>query len=265
MVSSQHLESKKILRYFLPLRQRNFGREISPWTSEATVRTVFGIDKEKCPLQSTTAAMPAMGELENTLDNSESESESDASGDDWNELYNVQRDHLRPINKSPVVVSSSMPVAVDHRRPLPRPATIADPPLPLHENWTPGDAKIPKPKGQVGRRSGRGYDLRTKLPDWNDETYEKVNSFITSLVDKHLDSDRSYSKQTKEARDAVRTAAKAEFPWLDHYDNDWVINNFIQKINKTSHQRAKRAGERLEQEIASKRRRVTITTTTTTT
>ncbi|KAL1666042.1 hypothetical protein GGF50DRAFT_125943 [Schizophyllum commune] len=85
--------------------------------------------------------------------------------------------------------------------------------------------KIPKPPGEPGRPSSGGYNLQeaTRLEP---SRFRTVRKEMNSLVRTHLDTERTFTKQTEECVAAYTEEALRRFPFLNDYEDHWPIRGF---------------------------------------
>ncbi|KAI4525354.1 hypothetical protein K525DRAFT_266159 [Schizophyllum commune Loenen D] len=90
---------------------------------------------------------------------------------------------------------------------------------------TTSQGKIPKPPGEPGRPSSGGYNLQeaTRLEP---SRFRTVRKEMNSLVRTHLDTERTFTKQTEECVAAYTEEALRRFPFLDDYEDHWPIRGF---------------------------------------
>ncbi|KAL1679117.1 hypothetical protein EV122DRAFT_210617 [Schizophyllum commune] len=90
---------------------------------------------------------------------------------------------------------------------------------------TTGQGKIPKPPGEPGRPSSGGYNLQeaTRLEP---SRFRSVRVSMNKLVRTHLDTGRTFTKQTEERVAAYTEEALRLFPFLEDYEAHWPIRGF---------------------------------------
>ncbi|KAJ3900215.1 hypothetical protein F5879DRAFT_925614 [Lentinula edodes] len=88
------------------------------------------------------------------------------------------------------------------------------------------DDKIPKPLGEVGQSSRGGYNLRIKL-EWTDDRFNKVQEFINGIVEEKLDCSYPFHAQALVKIKEVQKMALQEYPFLNEYHSNWVVDDFI--------------------------------------
>ncbi|KAL1715337.1 hypothetical protein EV715DRAFT_275873 [Schizophyllum commune] len=90
---------------------------------------------------------------------------------------------------------------------------------------TTGQGKIPKPPGEPGRPSSGGYNLQeaTRLEP---SRFRSVRKEMNKLIRTHLDTGRTFTKQTEECVAAYTEEALRLFPFLDDYEDRWPIRGF---------------------------------------
>ncbi|KAI5895833.1 uncharacterized protein SCHCODRAFT_02497452 [Schizophyllum commune H4-8] len=95
----------------------------------------------------------------------------------------------------------------------------------LHVVPEAGSTKIPKPPGAPGRSENGEYDLEEEL-GWSLSKYRDVMGTINELVEKHLQCDKSITKQLPERYSAFEAQATARYPELDDYEDRWPVRAF---------------------------------------
>ncbi|KAE9395938.1 hypothetical protein BT96DRAFT_922495 [Gymnopus androsaceus JB14] len=98
-----------------------------------------------------------------------------------------------------------------------------------HNNGMTSD-KIPKPPGEAGRPSRGGYSLKNILTvkhKWSCKDHDNVSKFIKKLVLEHLDYRLPLTGQSPVKIGIVRDEAVAKFRFLDRYEDNWAVYDFI--------------------------------------
>ncbi|TDL14216.1 hypothetical protein BD410DRAFT_690029, partial [Rickenella mellea] len=85
---------------------------------------------------------------------------------------------------------------------------------------------IPKPTGEVTRQSRGGYNLEAEL-GWDRQLYTTIQSHIHSLAGMHLNLSGTFSKQDNAKLLIVYDEAKKQFPRLEKYQDNWVVQDFL--------------------------------------
>ncbi|KAJ3717009.1 hypothetical protein C8R42DRAFT_724650 [Lentinula raphanica] len=120
-------------------------------------------------------------------------------------------------------------------------------------------AGIPKPDGEAGRPGRGGYNLQATLK-WSVKKWRSVQGFIRSRVLETLDCSLPLSDQPLLRVQAIRDQASTKFPFLNDYENLWVIDDMIRsrlKYEKTALKR--KTDSRLADEARAKsKERITI-------
>ncbi|KAJ3769894.1 hypothetical protein FB446DRAFT_790974 [Lentinula raphanica] len=118
---------------------------------------------------------------------------------------------------------------------------------------------IPKPDGEAGRPGRGGYSLQATLK-WSVKKWRSVQGFIRSRVLETLDCSLPLSDQPLLRVQAIRDQASTKFPFLNDYENLWVVDDMIRsrlKYEKTALKR--KTDSRLADEARAKsKERITI-------
>ncbi|KAJ3720329.1 hypothetical protein C8R42DRAFT_722054 [Lentinula raphanica] len=118
---------------------------------------------------------------------------------------------------------------------------------------------IPKPDGEAGRPGRGGYSLQATLK-WSVKKWRSVQGFIRSRVLETLDCSLPLSNQPLLRVQAIRDQASTKFPFLNDYENLWVVDDMIRsrlKYEKTALKR--KTDSRLADEARAKsKERITI-------
>ncbi|KAJ3794266.1 hypothetical protein GGU11DRAFT_845698 [Lentinula aff. detonsa] len=116
---------------------------------------------------------------------------------------------------------------------------------------------IPKPDGEAGRPGRGGYNLQATLK-WPVKKWR--SGFIRTSVLETLDCSLSLSDQPLLCVQAVRDQATTKFPFLNDYENVWVVDDMIHsrlKYEKTALKR-KRDSRLADEARAKSKERITI-------
>ncbi|KAL1711175.1 hypothetical protein EV121DRAFT_191302 [Schizophyllum commune] len=90
---------------------------------------------------------------------------------------------------------------------------------------TTGQGKIPKPPGEPGRPSSGGYNLQ-EATQLEPSRFRTVRVSMNNLVKNHLDTGRTFTKQTEERVAVYTEEALRLFPFLEDYEDRWPIRAF---------------------------------------
>ncbi|TDL17614.1 hypothetical protein BD410DRAFT_699659, partial [Rickenella mellea] len=85
---------------------------------------------------------------------------------------------------------------------------------------------IPKPPGEVTRRTRGGYALEKEL-NWNADLYKDVQKRVHELATEHLYLHGTFPTQDKVKLQIVYAEARKSFPILNEYRGDWVVEDFL--------------------------------------
>ncbi|KIJ29386.1 hypothetical protein M422DRAFT_71204 [Sphaerobolus stellatus SS14] len=105
------------------------------------------------------------------------------------------------------------------------------------------NTKIRKPPGEAGRPGRGGYNLQETL-DWDAKNFKILKTFIHKLVERHLDTSRSYAAQSDKLIHIVRDSATEKFPKLNEYEGAWPAIDIIKMRLKYTSTRKRRVEER---------------------
>ncbi|KAE9395939.1 hypothetical protein BT96DRAFT_1042639 [Gymnopus androsaceus JB14] len=98
--------------------------------------------------------------------------------------------------------------------------------------------KIAKPCGEAGRPGRGGYNLKDileRMHNWSYKDYCAVQAFIKKLVLERLDCRLPWTTHIQHSPvevDSIRIEATAKFEFLNAYDNNWVVDDFIRSLLK---------------------------------
>ncbi|KAL1749658.1 hypothetical protein FB107DRAFT_225120 [Schizophyllum commune] len=85
--------------------------------------------------------------------------------------------------------------------------------------------KIRKPPGEPGRPGSGGYNLQEKL-EMSRNRYRDVMTVMNQLVEKHLQGDKSITKQAPARLAIYYEEALKRFPEMDRYEDRWPVRAF---------------------------------------
>ncbi|KAJ3816611.1 hypothetical protein F5880DRAFT_1512507 [Lentinula raphanica] len=119
--------------------------------------------------------------------------------------------------------------------------------------------RIPKPDGEAGRPGRGGYSLQVTLK-WPVKKWKTVQGFIRARVLETLDCSLPFSDQSLLRLQAIRDQATTKFPFLNDYENLWVVDDMIRSRLKYEKSALKRKTDaKLADEARAKsRERLTI-------
>ncbi|OCB91481.1 hypothetical protein A7U60_g1256 [Sanghuangporus baumii] len=109
---------------------------------------------------------------------------------------------------------------------------------------------ILKPPGEVGRPQRGGYNLQRTLQDygWDEKSFLSKRNFVHSLIDKHLEVNRSITFQDKRSIQKVIKLAKDQFPEFGAFKDAWpVLDMCKMHLRYTSGRERMRAIRRIAQ------------------
>ncbi|KAL1757872.1 hypothetical protein FB107DRAFT_208203 [Schizophyllum commune] len=109
---------------------------------------------------------------------------------------------------------------------------------------TTGKGKVPKPPGEPGRPSSGGYNLQeaTRLEP---SRFRTVRVSMNNLVKIHLDTERTFTKQTEGCVASYTEEALRLFPFLEDYEDHWPIRGFaVMHLHYLQNQRRGRSRDR---------------------
>ncbi|KIJ31077.1 hypothetical protein M422DRAFT_70921 [Sphaerobolus stellatus SS14] len=105
------------------------------------------------------------------------------------------------------------------------------------------EKSISKPPGEAGRPGRGGYNLQAAL-DWDAKNFKILKTFIHKLVERHLDTSRSYAAQSDKFIHIVRDSATEKFPKLNEYEGVWPAIDIIKMRLKYTSTPKRRVEER---------------------
>jgi len=153
---------------------------------------------------------------------------------------------LRPNPRGPIVAGTFAPATVDLALNLVGQADRVQVKLflPLDPPANANARPIRKPFRQhVECPNRRGYKLQEQLDDWDPETYQGLQRFIKDRITHYtnmrmLFRRRTISYQPAAAINAVLREARAEYPILEGYLNNWPARDMIiMCLSGAAHQR----------------------------
>ncbi|KAL1736763.1 hypothetical protein EV714DRAFT_198157 [Schizophyllum commune] len=114
---------------------------------------------------------------------------------------------------------------------------------------TTNQGKIPKPPGEPGRPSSGGYNLQ-ETAQLEPSRFRTVRVSMNKLVRTHLDTGRTFTKQTEECVAAYTEEALRRFPFLDDYEDHWPIRGLAVMHLHYLQNRAKSRSSSIEERSA---------------
>ncbi|TDL13401.1 hypothetical protein BD410DRAFT_846991 [Rickenella mellea] len=84
---------------------------------------------------------------------------------------------------------------------------------------------VSQPQGEVARPGRGGFNFKDAMTaaGWESERILTFQTFVTGLIDQHLDVTKSYQPQNESLRQVVRDLATTEYPELASYENCWPV------------------------------------------
>ncbi|KAI5989516.1 hypothetical protein EDD15DRAFT_2167987 [Pisolithus albus] len=84
---------------------------------------------------------------------------------------------------------------------------------------------IHRPRGALSKPNHGGYTLRQVL-NWNDKTYKCVQGGLHEVCEEYLDLRLTFPNQSPAAVAMFLNAARARFPILNEYQDQWPAQDF---------------------------------------
>ncbi|KIK22683.1 hypothetical protein PISMIDRAFT_64434, partial [Pisolithus microcarpus 441] len=84
---------------------------------------------------------------------------------------------------------------------------------------------IPRPRGALSKPNHGGYTLRQVL-NWNEKTYKCVQEGLHEVCEEYLDLRLTFPNQAPSAVVMFLNAARARFPVLNDYQDQWPAQDF---------------------------------------